>query len=229
MASDLNRFVKVAASLSRRFIQEAHRRIAATWPHGVVGTSPAPVGEDLKRIATWTRIPWFGTGIVSTSTGNLTAGVPLPDQTFREVLKKPFTYHRSQGRVDGLLLAVSVLGYAGASYLDWQEVFDCPTWVPPGGGGPVPNQNAFGLLCPLFPQDWQLSMGAPALGTPLDTLIRVINETKRASARLVEIRRTQNVVVTQSWWDGPRDPSNVVIVRTQSSTDVAPVKVTSRP
>lgn len=206
-------------------MQEVHRRNAARWPHGMVGSSPAPVGDDLDDIALWMKIPRFSTGVAVLGPGRFSPGVPMPDHLFREILKKPFTYHGSAGRIDGLLFAVQLLGYTGASYLDFDEVKDCPTWVPPGASGPVPNQNAFGLLCPLFPCDWLPADGVPYPGTPLDTLIRTINTFKRASARLVEIRVHQTVVTTQTWWDGPRqDP--VQVVRTESSTDTNPSKVT---
>lgn len=222
---ELRTLIVVASSLSRRFIRELHFRFAGWWPHGEVDRSPAATGEAMAKIARWMKIPWFATGVVIQGTTRVNPGVPMSDKNFREYLKDPFNYHQSAGRQDGLLTAIQILGYHEARYMEWYELEECPTWTPPGASVPVQNQNAFGILCPNFPGDWKPSQGLPAAGTPIDTLMAVINQYKRASARLCELRVSYLQVVTQTWWDGPRDPNNVQLVRSQSSTNVDPIVV----
>ena len=216
MASDLSRLALLASVAGRDFLAQVHRAFAAHWPHGVVDGSPAAVGDELRSISEWERITWPMTG-----------GVPMSDQAFREVLKTPFTYHRSFGTQIGLLAAVAALGYQGVRYMDFTELRSAPTWVPPGGSGPVVNQNAFGLICPTFPVNWIATDGTPTLGTPLDSLVKTIKRFKRASAKLWEIRIGENIVVKQSWWDGGQNPLTLNEVRTQSSTDADPDLVTT--
>lgn len=200
MASEFRKLIQVASSLARDLVLASHRSFAAWWPHGMVASSPAPVGDDLRVISEWMRIPWPMTG-----------STPMPDAMFREVLKAPFTYHRSAGTVDGLISAVQALGYADVSYMSWEQLKDCPTYVPIGGGTPLFNQNAFGLKCPSFPDSW-FSGGSVSSGSPLDTLIRTVMRSKRASSKLWELRITESRVVSQAWWNGPRDPSSIEYV-----------------
>ena len=216
MASDLFRIALLASAAGRDFLAQTHRALAARWPHGQVQGAPAAVGQELATISKWMRITWPMTG-----------GVPMSDQSFREVLKTPFTYHRSYGTQAGLLAAVAALGYQGARYMDYTELRSPPTWTPPGGGGPVVNQNAFGLICSTFPTNWIQTDGTPTLGTPLDSLVKTVMKFKRASARFWEIRSGENIVVTQSWWDAGQNPSTLNEVRTQSSSDADPDLVTT--
>jgi len=215
MVSDVARIIATAAAGARDFVAETHRSMAAWWPHGAVGSSPAPVGDELKAISLMLDIPWPMTG-----------GAPMSDQTFRELLKKPFTYHSHFGTRAGLLAAVEALGYQGVIYVDWTDLVNCPTTLV--GGLPVANQNAFGLICPSFPTDWYLATGAiptpgaaigiPTAGTPLRLLWDTVMRYKRASATFWEMRKMDNIVVTQT----SHDP-----VRTQSSSDPTPNLVTT--
>jgi hypothetical protein len=216
---EFRNLLKVGASLTRAYMQSVHRKAAARWPHGLVGTSPAATGDDLATIGSWMKIPWAATGIVVSGDNRLSAGVPLPDQTYREILKDPFGYHRAKGRIDGIQAALKVLGYTDVIYLDFDDLQHCPTWVPPGATGAQLNQNAFGLACTGFPENWNYTMGTPVLGSPLDTLIKAVKDVKRASSRLCEIKISFNVVVTQSSYEAG-GPYN--IVQTESSTSANP-------
>lgn len=230
MIGDLQAIVRAAASLSRLALIHIHQRSAGRWPHGLVAGVPAANGEDLRRISLWTRIPWpsAGAALYGGSGGILSPGVPLPDHLFREALKDPFGYHRSAGREDGIANAMAVLGYSGATHMDYLQLTDCPRWMPPGATVAVPNQNAFGVQCPTFPGEWTLADGEPPHGTPMQAIVAAIRRHKRASAKLCEVRRTPNQVVTQTWWDAGQDPSTRNVVRTQTSTSLAPNIVTTR-
>lgn len=215
MASDLSRILGAVVAGARDFVAESHRSMVAWWPHGVVGTSPAAVGDELRAISIMFDIPWPMVG-----------SAPMSDQNFREMLKTPFSYHRHFGTQEGLIAAVQALGYQGVQYIDWTDLTNCPTI---SNGGPLlENQNAFGLICPNFPSDWYAATGAtptpgavigdPTPGTPLHLLWSTVMRYKRASAKFWEMKIVENFVVTQT----TADP-----VRTQSSSDPTPNLVTT--
>lgn len=224
MIGDLQIIVRAAASLCRTVLMFVHQRSAARWPHGTVAGAPAANGDDLVRIALWERIPWPSGG----TNGADAPGAPLPDHTFRQALKDPFGYHRSAGRADGLTNAMATLGYLDATHMDYTQLTNGPTWVPPGASGPELNQNAFGVQSPSFPSEWTLADGEPAFGTPMYAIVSMIRKHKRASARLCEVRRAPKKVVTQSWWEAGQNPATINYVRTESSTPQTPNIVTSR-
>ena len=207
MASDYAKLLKVAVAGAKALVVDTHRGFAARWPHGAVDGDPAPVGADLRSIASWMRIPWFMDG-----------PVPMSDHAFRKVLQSPFSYHRSAGRVDGLVSAVGLLGYSGVRYMDWTQLKTPPMVTPIGGGALVPNQNAFGLYCSKFPVDGLQSDGAPTPGTALDILVRTIMKYKRASATFWELRISQAFVMDQGWWDAGQDPLNRIYLTAPDST-----------
>ena len=215
MASDLSRILGAVVAGVRDFVAESHRSMAAWWPHGVVGTSPAAVGDELRAISIMFDIPWPMVG-----------SAPMSDQNFREMLKMPFSYHRHFGTQEGLIAAVQALGYQGVQYIDWTDLTNCPTIS--NGGPPFENQNAFGLICSNFPSDWYAATGAiptpgavigePTPGTALHLRWATVMRYKRASATFWEMKIVENFVVTQT----TADP-----VRTQSSSDPTPNLVTT--
>lgn len=230
MIGDLQAIVRSAASLCRLALMHIHQRSAGRWPHGLVAGVPAANGEDLRRISLWTRIPWPSAGVAlyGGSGGILSPGAPLPDHLFREALKDPFGYHRSAGREDGIANAMAVLGYPGATQLDYTKLTGGPTWTPPGATMPVPNHNAFGVQCPTFPGEWTLADGEPTYGTAMYAIVTAIRRHKRASAKLCEVRKAPKEVVTQSWWDAGQVPATRNVVRTETSTALDPNIVTTR-
>ena len=118
----------------------------------------------------------------------------------------------------GLLRAVEALGYSNVRYLAWDELTDCPTWVPPLGSVPVPNHNSFGLACDAFPANWLGSDGIPS-DPAARVLLSVVMRSKRASATFWEIRSGESRVVTQAWWEGPQDLTAIEYVGDQVGVD----------
>lgn len=199
-SSNVWRLMVVAGAIVRQFVMRGHRRIAAMWPHGLVDGSPAPQGIELDHIGIWEALP-------RPSAGMATAG----DLTYREILKKPFSWHRQEGTEAGIIRAVEALGYTNVSYISWQGLTDCPTWTPPLAGSPVFNQNAFGVYCDGFPANWLASSAVPSGLTVADarmrSLIQAVLGAKRASAKFWEIRIGETFVVTQAWREGDQlDP-----------------------
>lgn len=199
-SSNLWRLLVSGASLVRDFLMDGHRKIAALWPHGTVDGSPAPQGDDLDLMGKWMRLPRPGSGSSS-----------VPDSVYRRALQDPFGLHQLAGTEAGLLRAVEALGYTNVRYLAWDDLTDCPTWVPPSASVPIPNQNSFGLACDGFPSNWLASSGSPS-DPALQSLLVVVMRSKRASATFWEIRSTESRVVTQDWWEGPRDLSSIQYV-----------------
>lgn len=206
-SSNLWRLLAVAASIVRNFVLEARRVLAANWPGGQVDGSPAPRGDELDRIGTWMRIrrPMFGSA-------------PLPDVRYRQILDDPFLYHSAEGTEAGLIRAVEALGYVNVRYMAWDELQVIPTWIPPLPHLQVaiPNHNAFGLQSDNFPTSWELADGFPPpdglVNQRLRSLIQAIYRSKRASAKLCEIRVGEQKVVTQGWWDAGQDMGSIEFV-----------------
>lgn len=203
-SSNVWRLMVVAAAIIRQLVMFGHRRIAAMWPHGLVDGSPAPQGAELDHIGIWTAIPRPSAGMG-----------PAIDYIYREILKRPFSWHREEGTVAGIIRAVESLGYTNVSYIPWNGLTDCPTWIPPEESSPVFNQNAFGVYCDGFPANWLASSGVPSGSTMNDarmrSLIQAVLGAKRASAKFWEIRIGESYVVTQPWWEaGQIDPPEFV-------------------
>lgn len=206
-SSNLWRLLVAGASMARDFLMEGHRMIAALWPHGAVDGTPAAQGEELDSIGKWMKMPRMGFG-----------STPVPDATYRQALQRPFSWHQLAGTELGLLRAVEALGYSNVRYLAWDELTDCPTWVPPLGSVPVPNHNSFGLACDAFPANWLGSDGVPS-DPAARVLLSVVMRSKRASATFWEIRTSESRVVTQAWWEGPQDLTAIEYVGDQVGAD----------
>lgn len=219
-SSNFWRLLVTAAGIVQDFVMDGHRKVAAQWPHGTVKGSPAPQGRELDDIGEWTRIKRAAIGREA-----------VDDGVYRAILQDPFGWHEDGGREEGLLRAVRALGYDDVEYLAWNQLTNTPEWTPPGAHVSVPNQNTFGLQSPNFPAGWQDGGPLPSPST-LDgqrfrSLLAVIRQAKRASARFIELRKTPRRVVTQSWWEGTQ-LDETVYVRPQSDpteyvvTNVAP-------
>lgn len=204
MPSEFSNLLHVAAAFASDYVRVAFYGLAARWPHCKVGNTPAARSADLDLMSKWMRIP-----------RPMSNGVPAPDPVFLEILKKPFSYHRTAGTEDGLLVAVRALGYSDVRYLDFNELLDPPMGSVVPGGPIVVNQNAFGMTSSTFPSLWSGLSSPPALGSDMDILLRTIKMNKRASARIWELRIVDTLVVSQDWWEGPQNPANVEIVVSQ--------------
>lgn len=206
-SSNFWRLLVAAASMVRDFLMGGHRMVAAIWPHGTVAGSPAAQGAELDDMGKWMKLPRLGFGRTSVS-----------DDVYRRALQRPFSWHQMAGTMDGLLRAVEALGYSNVRYLAFDELTDCPTWVPPGETLAVLNPNTFGLACDAFPANWLASDAAP-VDSDLQSLIAVVMRSKRASARFWEIRAGESRVVTQAWWEGPQDLTAIEYVGEQVGAD----------
>ena len=208
MASEFRNLIVALASSGVDFLREGHRNLAARWPHGSVNGSLAASGSECDDIGKWMDIPRPMNGVA-----------PMNDATYlKTLLQDPFTYHRAKGTQRGLIQAVQALGYTDVEYLDWFELLDAPTWIPPGATTPVVNQNAFGLKAKNFPVvRWTRGDAIPAgsVGDQLRRLIEVVHDSKRASSRFWQLRTIDSKVVTQSWWEGGQDLASVDYVRPQ--------------
>ena len=209
MASKLSDLLHAAAGFTTDLTRFAFCGFSAKWPHAKIGSTPVPRGRDLDLIGDWMRIP-----------RPMIEGAPASDLIYREILKKPFTFHQSAGTVEGLLAAVRGLGYSDVRYIDFPELLTPPMLQQVSGGPLVLNQNAFGLESSTFPQSFAYGDLEPAEGTPMAALLRVIRAYKRASAMLWELRITDSLVVTEEWAASP-DPDNVEFVVTQEWWDGA--------
>lgn len=209
--SEFRNLILAGVAALRDLVLEGHRGAAARWPHGTVGGTPAASALELDEIGRWMKIP---RPVVGTQ--------PASDSQYRGRLKKPFTYHRAVGTHDGLIAAVEALGYTGVQYLSAYEVEDPPVWFPLSGGPAVINQNCFGLRSDNFPAGWVSGNPLPSdpvANRQIRALIEVVNRFKRASARFHEIRVDEAKVVTQSWWEGPRDMTSIGYVGKQIGPD----------
>ena len=205
MASEFSNPIRAAAAFTVDLIRSAHYAFASRWPHGMVGDTPASRHDDLVNIGKWMKIPW-----------PMRDGVLAPDFHYREIVKRPFSYHRSAGTVQGIIAAVQALGYSDVP----EGLLTPPTWPGGPGGSQIINENAFGLASSSFPRSWVGTSPIPDPSSDLGTLIRTINKVKRASARLWELRFTNPaLVVSQEWSDAGRDPDNVELVVSQEWFD----------
>ena len=209
MASKLSDLLHAAAGFTTDLTRFAFCGFSAKWPHAQIGLTPVPRGRDLDLIGDWMRIR-----------RPMIDGAPAPDPLYLEILKSPFTFHRSAGTTEGLLAAVRSLGYSDVRYIDFPELLT-PPLLPQVSGGPlVLNQNTFGLESSTFPQSFAYGDPEPVDGTSMAVLLRTIREYKRASSMLWELRISDSLVVTEEWAALP-DPDNVEFVVTQEWWDGA--------